>query len=171
MTYHWYRTYQQTAGFYGATASWMCAIPSGSTYRRVRFSWGFSGYTASATDVAAVQNNILVAGLVTTVGNGTESAPNPITESGDAAPPTQRWIWWEARQPVATAIDEAAGLIFWRDSGPQEPVDAKAQVLATDIPEGDTLNLWFSMASTEGGWDPTGACDLFIATAVLYSTP
>jgi hypothetical protein len=149
----------------------MCAIPSGSTYRRVRWSWGFGGDTSDMVDMAGVRGNFLVMGLVTTIGNGSEAVPFPISDASDADPPTQRWLWWEQRQAVTTAVDHAAGVATWRDSGAQEVPDVKSQVLATGIPGGDTLNLWSSWQSALGAWDPSGAVNIWIYTSVLYFTP
>lgn len=148
----------------------MCAIPSGSTYRRVRFSWGFAGTTPAITDMGNMAYNLLTMGLVTTIGDGTETPPNPVTASGDASPPTERWVWWESRQPVVCGLDELAGVAAWRDSGPQEAVDVKTQVLATGIPGGDTLNLWASWAA-DNDWDTEGAVTVWVSTSVLFSTP
>lgn len=169
LTYHWYRTLQTGTGT-GYGYAWMCAIPSGSTYRRVRFSWGFAGTTPTTTALNPMFYGEVVMGLCTTIGNGSEVPPNPYTSSGDAAPPTQRWIWWEARQPVITAVSQDAGIIAWRDGGNQEIVDTKAQVLATGIPSGDTLNLFASWGGPET-WDVFGQVVVWVATSVLYSTP
>lgn len=119
----------------------------------------------------AISTNLQVAGLCTTIGNGTEVPPHPITTSGDVAPPTQRWLWWETRQPIAVSVDHAAGVISWRDSGPQNELDIKAPVLATGIPGGDSLNLWFSWQSTNGAWDSSGAQRIWVSTSTLYTTP
>jgi hypothetical protein len=100
--------------------------------------------------MANIAFNLMNWGLVTTVGNGSETPPNANTQRNDVAPPTQRWLWWETRQPVPTAIDEAAGVISWRDSGVQSPNDARGQVLATGLPSGDTLNVWASWAGQYG---------------------
>jgi len=170
MGYNWYRT-QRSSFDFGVDSAWMCAIPSGSTYRRVRFSWGFAATTDATVLLTDTLVNVISAGLVTTIGNGSESVPNAISAADDGAPPTQRWVWWESRQPVVSAIDQAAGVIAWRDSGPQEIPDVKVNVLATGIPGGDTLNLWFSWASTLGFWDTTGGALVWVSTAVLYSTP
>jgi hypothetical protein len=170
MGYTWYRT-TYTDPAYSLGTLWMCAIPNGSTYRRVRWFWGFGGDTADTTDYSAVRQNFLTMGMVTTIGDGSESVPQAIANSADADPPTQRWLWWESRQPVITAVDHAAGVVTWRDSGVQEVPDVKTQVLATGIPGGDTLNLWLSWQSNAGDWDPSGSVDIYVATAVLYSTP
>lgn len=112
----------------------------------------------------------MIMGLVTTIGNGGEHVPNAFSESGDAAPPTQRWIWWETRAAVPTAIDQAAGLITWRDSGPQEPPDSKVNVLATGVPGGDTLNLWASWTAVTD-WDDSGDVEVWIGASILFSNP
>lgn len=170
MGYNWYRVLNR-AQFYDVGWLWQCAIGNGSTYRRIRWSWGFAGNTADTVDMHAIQANLLVAGLCTTIGNGGEVPPHPITTSGDVASPTQRWVWWEARQPIATAIDHEAGLISWRDSGCQEVPDVQVPVLANGIPGGETLNLWFSWQSTSGAWDPSGSLEIWVATSTLYRTP
>lgn len=171
MATHWFRTGIASPNW-DAGWVWLCAIPSGATYRRIRWSWGFAGVTSDIVDVNATMANTLVAGLVTTIGNGSETPPNPATASGDAAPPTQRWLWWEIRQPVVTAVDHAAGVTTWRDSGPQEIPDVKTQVLATGIPAGDTLNLWFRWQSTPFiAWDPSGSATVWVGSSVLYTTP
>lgn len=170
MGYNWYRVLNH-APHYDVGWLWQCAIANGSTYRRIRWSWGFSGHTADTVDVQAIQSNLVVAGLCTTIGNGTEVPPEPIAHSGDVAPPTQRWLWWETRQPIVTAVDHEAGLITWRDSGAQEIPDVQVPVLATGIPGGQSLNLWFSWQSTGGAWDQSGNLQLWVSTATLYRTP
>lgn len=170
MATHWYRTQQVNNG-YQAGYLWQCAIPSGATYRRIRWSWGFAGVTADTADIYATMLNLQIAGLCTTIGDGTEVPPNAAIGSSDVDPPTQRWLWWETRQPVITAVDHAAGVITWRDSGPQEIPDVKTQVLATGIPGGDTLNLWFSWQSAANApWDASGSQVLWVSTSVLYTT-
>lgn len=171
MTYTWTR-FQETNPNYNQGWSLMAAVPSGETIRRIRWSWGFSGTTSDVVDMNAVGENCEVVGLVTTVGNGSEIPPSPVSASGDAAPPTQRWLWWEMRQPVPIAVSHDAGVVFWRDSGPQEIPDVQSQVLATGIPGGDNLNLWFRWQSQSGGaWDPSGFVNLFVVASILTSTP
>lgn len=170
-SFNWNRV-AQTSQFYDVGWFGQDEINPGDTYRRVRWSWGFAGVTADTVDINAIISNPLFVGIVTTIGNGTETPPNPATASFDADPPTQRWLWWEMRQPVPVAIDHAAGIITWRDSGAQEVPDIKTQVLATGIPGGDHLNIWFTWASLTGaGWDPSGSVRLWVATSVLSSTP
>lgn len=116
-----------------------------------------------------MMGNVMIMGLVTTIGNGTEAVPDAFSQSGDVAPPTQRWIWWETRAAVPIAIDNASNVITWTDSGAQEPVDVKVNVLATGIPGGDTLNLWARWSA--GTWDTSGNATVWLSTSVLYSTP
>lgn len=140
-----------------AAASWtsgtwlIASVPAGLTISRIRFGWGFYMDTPTTDDMQNQAFDLMIWGLVTTIGNGTETVPNPRTSPGDAAPPTQRWLWWEVRAPVVSSIDNNANVVAWRDSGPQEPTDARGQVLATGIPAGDTLNLW---ASWSGAYNP-----------------
>lgn len=167
----WFRT-GIADGVYDAGWTLLAQIPNGSTYLRMRWSWGFAGVTADTVDIASVMANTLVVGLVTTIGDGTETPPNPATASGDAAPPTQRWLWWEIRQPVATAIDHAAGVIAWRDSGQNEITDVRSQVLAVGVSPSQRLNLWFRWQSTPFiAWDSSGEAFVWVGSSVLYKTP
>lgn len=171
MSTTWFRT-GVADGVYYHGWTLLAQIGNGQTYTRVRFSWGFAGVTADTVDIAAIMNNTLVAGIVTTIGNGTEIPPNPAVASGDAAPPTQRWLWWEIKQPIVTAVDHAAGVITWRDSGTQEIPDIRSQVLATGIPGGDALNLWFTWQSTAFlDWDTSGEAQVWVGASTLYKTP
>jgi hypothetical protein len=167
---YWYRTLNH-GPYYDVGWWWLCAIPNGSTYRRVRWSWGFSGFTEVTTDLYATASKMQLGGLVTTIGDGSETPPVPYSDPNDIDPPTQRWIWWEARQPIAMSIDAAGGTVSWRDSGPQEPIDTKVNVLATGIPGGQTLNLWFSYQAQDGAWDASGQQEIYVAASVLYSVP
>lgn len=146
----------------------LASIPAGNTLLRTRFNWGFYGDTPIAIDMANTAYNILAWGLVTTIGDGTETPPNARTESYDAAPPTQRWLYWEARAPAVVAIDNAAGVIAWRDSGPDAAGSTKGQVTATGIPEGQTLNLWASWAAVTF-WEDPGVSLVWQSASVLYS--
>lgn len=168
MATSWRRVYSSSAVWTGG-AFWMHAIPAGQTLLRIRFSWGFYLDTPSVTDMQNVAFNVVNWGLVTTVGNGSETPPNPNTASGDAAPPTQRWLWWETRQPVPIAIDEAADVISWRDSGNQSPNDARGQVLAASIPAGDTLNVWASWSGQYGLPDDTNVV-VWMGASMLVKT-
>lgn len=150
----------------------MATIPSGSTLRRIRWSWGFSGITSDVVDVDSLTSNPLAVGIVTVIGNGSEIPPDVVPTAVDAAPPTQRFLWWELRQPVITAVSKEAGVMAWRDSGPQEVPDVQSQVLATGIPAGDNLDLWFRWSSVTGAtWDASGGVELFIFASILYTSP
>lgn len=170
MTYFWHRVANQSSS-YDTGAFWLAAIPNGSTVRRIRFGWGFQGFTQETTDLHAVTVNPLFAGLVTTIGDGSETPPAPETTPDDVAPPVQRWLWWEIRQPKAISLDGAGNVVSWNDGGGQEVTDVQTQVLATGIPSGDTLNVWFSWQSVFGNWDSTGQVQIFQWSSLLFSTP
>lgn len=133
---------------------------------RIRFGWGFYGYTSQTANILATSQNLQVFGLVTTVGNGTETPPNPRTASGDAAPPTQRWLWWEGRAPRVLTYSDSADVVFFGDSIKSEESDAKGMVKAAGIPAGDTLNLWASWAAGSA-WDSTGVAEVWFSASVL----
>jgi hypothetical protein len=170
MTTTWVRSMNKSSFF---DQGWflLAQIPSGSALRRVRFSWGFAGFTEVTTDLHAAADHVQLAGVVTVIGNGSEVPPLPNTTPSDVAPPTQRWLWWEAKQPVPTSIDAAGGTVGWRDSGSQEVPDIKVNVLATGIPGGDSLDVWFSYQCTDGAWDTSGSVVMWVFASVLYTTP
>lgn len=169
MTYTW-RRQVFTSSNYLSSAVWLDARSAGVKYVRARFRWGFYGDTAITTDYVSVASNLSVFGLCTTIGDGTETPPNPLTHGADVDPPTQRWIYWEARAPVVTAIDNGAGVTTWRDSGATEETDVKVQVLATGLPPGDTLNLWAVWAAP-AGWDASGTAALWLSMSNLTYAP
>jgi hypothetical protein len=162
---HWRRntftTFTLAAGF-----NWEHAIAAGDTYMRVHLRWGFYLDCPPTLDLAFIASNICSFGLVTTIGNGTETRPNARTGAADAAPPTQRWIYWETRAPVITAADEGSGIVAWRDSGTGEPSETKGQVLATGIPAGDTLNLSSVWAFAQG-FDSSVNGVVWVSTSIL----
>jgi hypothetical protein len=146
------------------------AIPPGSSYLRAHLSWGFYGDTSAETDLDAVANNLVTMGLVTTVGNGTETPPDPRVGT-DVAPPTQRWIYWETRAPVVSAtFPGTPGIVTWRDSGATEPTDTKGQVLATGFSSPDTLNLWV-VWNSPFLWDSSGSSTFWFGVSILTQTP
>jgi hypothetical protein len=167
MTDTWTRTVQANLSYTSGT-SLIVSVPRGSTLLRVHFGWGFYGDTSSTADLAAVSTNLQVMGLVTTVGNGTETAPNARTASGNASPPTQRWIYWEGRAPKIAAFTSGGMIALWQDSGSQEPVQTKGMVSAKTIPSGDTLNLWASWAAA-GTWDATGTAQVWYYASAAYA--
>lgn len=131
----------------------LARLNPGDTFLRTHINWGFSFSSPVAADFSLLSQAIVAFGIVTTVGDGTEVPPSPVFAPQDADPPTQRWIYWEARAPVPVAMSQDAGVIFWRDSGPNQEGSTKGQVAAQGLPGGDTLNLW---ASFDSGFDYAG---------------
>jgi hypothetical protein len=134
---------------------------------RVHFGWGFYGNTSSTTNLLDVSQNLQVMGIVTTVGTGSETPPNARTASSDQSPPTERWIFWEARAPKIAAYDSAGGVALWQDSGSQEPVQTRGQVSGKTVSSGDFLDVWASWAAASA-WDSSGAVDLWYYASLLY---
>lgn len=147
----------------------LVGIPAGQTIIRVRFAWGFGGYTGTSVVPQAIMTRPMTLGLVTTIGNGSETVPDPVSASTDASPPAQRWLWWEQRAPTVVAWDPASSVAVWQSSPPQEAVDAKAQVRAPTMPGGDTLNLWVSYKSV-AAWDASGQAEVWAYWAVLVKS-
>lgn len=142
-------------------------VPRGSTLLRIHFGWGFYGTTHATENPLSTASNLQVMGIVTTVGNGTETVPNARTQSFDASPPSERWVYWESRAPVMTAYDSGAEIISWKDSGAQAPVDTKGQVSAKGVPAGDTLNVWASWAAAHA-WETNESNNLWYYASLLF---
>lgn len=167
MTFTWTRVVQADLPWTSGNHL-LVAVPIGKTLMHVHFGWGFyanSSRYAALTDVA---RNIMVMGVVTTVGNGTEAVPNPRTASGNAAPPQKRWLYWEGRAPTIAALDSDGDLALWRDSGAQAPVDIESQVSAAGISAGNTLNVWASWAGGQP-FDASGVTDLWFYSSAAYN--
>lgn len=164
----WQRSF--ATGFtWTTTAQWtrLNTAPLVTTLNRVRWAWGFGGVTATSVDLVVGQSLLIAAGLVTTIGDGTETPPHAIDNRNDVAPPAQRWLWWETRVPTVVAIDEAAGTIAWQNSPPQEPVDTRAQVAVPGgLPGGHGLNVWFSFQS-DALWDASGEARVWAGWSLL----
>jgi len=167
--YYWVRTVLGSTEWPSGSAQ-LANIPSGYTYTRVHFRWGVYADSMISTNIEENALNIPAMGLVTTIGNGSESIPNARTAAFDADPPTQRWIYWESRALIVSAIDYYAGVITYRDSGSTEPTTTKGQVLATGLPSGDTLNLNASWAGAYG-WDAFGNISVWFAASILVREP
>lgn len=146
--------------------NWEDAISGGDSYLRVHIRWGFHLDAPVTTDIQSICSNIVSFGLATTIGNGSETRPNARSGSGDVAPPTQRWIYWETRAPVVTAIDQSAGVMTFRDSGSGEPTDTKGQVLATGLPGGDSLNL-SSIWAAASTFDSSVNTTIWVSLSIL----
>jgi len=144
----------------------LVGVPSGQTILRILYSWGFSGFCSSWENLMTVAANLVYFGLQTTVGNGSEVPASPAPPAGNADPPTQRFLAWEARAPELAAYDGHSGTVFWRDAPRREQGDVHGQVLATGIPAGDALNLWSTVASVSS-WPTSGLAQYWVAVRVL----
>lgn len=169
MSLNWVRTVG-LSNSYSSGSSLLGRLGLGQTYMRVRFRWGIYGDTTDRIDMQAVAANLMSFGLVTTVGDGTETPPNARTQSNDQSPPTQRWIYWETRQVQPVVVNPDAGVITWRDTGSTEPTETRGQVLFTGFAPGPTLNLWASWAAPFA-WDPSGEAQVWFGASVLYKVP
>lgn len=168
MAFNWVRTVEGQLTFESGT-SLIANIPRGDTLRALRFGWGFYGYSSQTANIESVLATIQVLGLVTTVGNGSESVPNPRTSPGNADPPTQRWLWWEARSPMIETYSDSADAVWYRDTPRTEATLVESMVSAKTIPSGDTLNLWASWAAASA-WDGSGSAQLWYWASVGYET-
>lgn len=153
------------------TFSLITTLIAGQTILRTHVSWGFGGSTSPTIVPSFVASQRLAFGVVTTIGPvGTDQPPDPITQSGDVAPPSQRWLYYEQRGAVIAAWDAGGGVVGWRDHDAQEPVDSKGQLLVPSMAVGSTLNVWF-VWNSDTSWDPSGAATAWAYCSMLVRTP
>lgn len=165
MSSTWTRTVLSVS--WPASYALLATIAQPLTLSRVHFGWGFSGSIPSRANGQAFTNNVQVMGLVTTHGSSPVTPPNARTASGDAAPPTDRWLYWEARQPVLIGADDASGRQYLRDSGPQAPVDTKGQVATSSLPGGDNVYLYASWAPASTWSDDDSFVNMWLYASIL----
>lgn len=142
----------------------------GCTILRTHFSWGFEGVSPLTEWIGDTQANLQVFGLCTTVGDGGGPPPNPREHPFDVDPPSQRWLWWEARAPRVRSVDGVNGLVVWSDSGAQYPTDTHGMVSGKTVPAGQTLNIWASWASAYA-WPDDGYVNVWFSASVLVEIP
>jgi hypothetical protein len=153
---------------YEVGSALLASFAEGSTLLRVHLRWGIVADTSVDVDYSSIYQNLITMGIVTTVGNGSETPPNARLASGDADPPTQRWVYWETRGVRPVDLDVSTGSVSWVDTGSTEPSSSKGQVLATGLPEGDTLNVWASWAAPFA-WDASGSALVWLGASILES--
>lgn len=169
MSFVWVRGTNASSLWFADTQA-IGAMSAGETLVRARFRWGFYGDTAFMTDLNAVSNNIRSWGIVTTIGNGTETVPNARTAANNASPPAQRWVYWETRAPTISAVDVAGNYVAWRDSGSSEMTESRGQVKAPNMSPGDQMNIWVSQAAAFS-WDPSGSTTTWFGWEILIKIP
>jgi hypothetical protein len=128
----------------------LAVLSPGQAIRRCHFGWTANAVGNGYDDLFATNNEQILAGLVTTVGDGTEFPPDPLFQPENQDPPTQRWLWWEARAARVDAfpqVDTGAWSLSTVD--PAQPTDAEGQVLVPQLPSGQFLRLWFIAQSGE----------------------
>lgn len=110
-------------------------------------------------------------GLATTIGNGTEGPPDPITSTGNELDPSERWLYLTARAPECVVWDVTNNTAIWQSSPAEEDSQSKGQVLApTSMGVGNFLNLWAAWRPF-GPWDVSGQATLWWSVQTLVRTP
>lgn len=141
----WFRTEIGPVTFPSNLTAHLVALNVGETLLRVRFGWTAVSVTTSYTDLFGVYGTQIFAGLVSTIGDASESVPSPVIAPNDQDPPTRRWLWLEGRSMIVNAFPQSetgtAGLVT---ADPPEPTDAKANLRAPVVPEGEFVNVWLS---------------------------
>lgn len=141
----WFRTQVGPLTFPSDLGGYLISLNPGETLLRVRFGWTAVSVTTSYTDLFGVYGTQIFAGLVTTIGDASESPPSPVIAPNDQDPPTLRWLWLEGRSMIVNAFPQSAsangGLVT---APPAEPTDAKANLRAPSLPPGQFVNLWLS---------------------------
>lgn len=168
----WYRQFATAQGWVTPQlTSLIVKLNSGQTILRSHLAWGFGGYTWTRIFPTSVMGNIMAFGMVTTIGNGLETVPDPQTSTGNASDPSQRWLWWQVRAPTCVSWDSANNSAIWQSSPPEEESTTKGQVLApSGMGSGNTLNLWLTWRPF-GAWDASGQAILWFKTSTLVRSP
>ena len=171
-SFSWTRDSLASQGWSTAQKHWLLAsLAAGQTLTRARFAWWFAGTTSLNFTMPNVMGVPMVMGLVTTIGPvATDLPPDPITQSADQHPPSQRWLWIEQRWPTIAAWDGVARTVAWQSSPPQEQVDAHGQVKAPTMVAGSTLNVWLTFRAG-ASWDTTGAATVGAYANLLIRSP
>lgn len=153
------------------TSSLVVKLNSGQSIIRTIFSWGFGGYTIVSLAPTSMQGNVMTLGVCTTIGNGTETPPDPVTHGANVADPSQRWVYWSVRAPTCVSFDVAGNTAIWQSSPQEDDGDSKAQVLApSGMGSGNTLNQWVTWQPT-AAWDPSGQAILWWKIETLVRSP
>lgn len=146
-------------------------LNSGQSVLRSHLAWGFGGYTWTRLFPTAVQGTVMALGMVTTVGNTLETVPDPTTATGNASPPTQRWLWWQVRAATCVSWDSANNSAIWQSTPAEEPSSTEGQVVApSGMGTGNTLNVWITWRPL-AAWDSSGQAVLWVKTSTLIRTP
>lgn len=164
--------YQTAQGWATSQLSFLVAkLNSGQTILRSHLAWGFGGYTWTRLAPTSVMGSVMALGMVTTIGNGLETPPSPLTATGNASDPSQRWLWWQVRAPTCVVWDAANNNAIWQSSPAEEESSTKGQVLApSGMGVGNTLNLWITW-EPPFAWDSSGQAVLWFKTSTLIRTP
>lgn len=149
----------------------LAQLNSGQSIVQTFVQWGFGGTTNGTVIPTAVMGNVAALGMVTKIGNGSESPPDPLAAPGNANPPAERWLYWSARAPVVANWDATASVVAWRSSEPDVQGQTEAQVLApSGMGVGNFLDYWMTW-NTEAPWDSSGQAVLWCAVQALVRTP
>lgn len=146
-------------------------LNSGQSILRTIVTWGFGGYTWARLAPTSMQGLTMTLGACTTIGNGTETPPNPSSHGANVADPSQRWVYWSVRAPTCVVFDTTGNSAVWQSSPPDGDPSSKAQVLApSGMGVGNTLNLWVTWQAFNA-WDPSGQAIVWWSVETLVRSP
>lgn len=155
----------QTPVAYAPFTKLITRVTSGNTILRSHFGIKADGFVTASG--AGGQNfirdalaNYTAFGLVTTIGDTTETVPSPIHNPGDAVPPAQRWLYLASSTMSLLDLSGSSSTypVGWSD--PFMDVSTKGQVLAPSMPPASTLNLWLVGDTPNGPWEGTAPTDI-----------
>lgn len=171
-TTSWTRGWVTAQPWGGSAGSHLIAkLNSGQSLLQVYLAWSFMGNTSTTVIPAAIAGQVAAAGLVTVIGNGTETPPDALASPLNPGFPAQRWLIWDVRAPRVRTWDTAGSVATWTATEPQIDMKSSSQVLApSGMGVGNTLDLWLSW-STFGGWDASGQAVLWFSFQALVRTP
>lgn len=109
------------------------SVPLNDTLLRIHGGLRVIAQVPGTHDPSAMLANTWAAGIYTTLTTGGATL-NALTQNSDAAPPLQRWLWWERLIPVPRPLSgkqHPDSRQVWYLEPMSSPIDIKAQVKAT----------------------------------------
>lgn len=148
----------QSAGLsYGRHNLLLARLSPGDSLMTIRFGIKADGFwtnpgAGSQIQIQASELNYTAFGIVTTVGNGTETPPSPVGTPVDAAPPTQRWVYLASSAMSLTTFSGTSSTWTMGFTANWEANRSEAQVLATGFTAPSALDVWLVIDTPDGAW-------------------
>lgn len=148
-------TWVRSRGTWGSGTQWnntLVTVPAGHTLLRIHAGFTFQVRASAMTDPNQVSQYAMVAGIYSTLQAG-GTIIYPADSPADAAPPTQRWLWWEqiTTLPRPSGWSVPAAYWLWAGGPARGYIECEAMVKASAAAV--NINLSGQVEGTLGvGW-------------------